>query len=255
MTHLHAALEAHHQIAHQSQRQTQGKRLLHCKIVNAYDCTIAPILKGKSNCATQFGRKPGLIAEPTAGFIFAQHLPVGNPSDASYVLPLIAKVQTAITRAMVQAPLAIHSVAGDLALNDATVRQALHSRGILTVGIPRSIEPINQSPPPEEVLTLLAEAGLHRLRTPQQVRLACACGYSRPVVESYIASLLARGAGHLRYKGHQGAKVQLGMAVMAHNSAAMVRVRQQRLSKRAQKFRRLLRLKRRNINQFNDLKN
>jgi hypothetical protein len=33
------------------------------------------------------------------------------------------------------------------------------------------------------------------------------------------------------------------MTAMAHNGAAMVRIRQQRLSKRAQKFRRLLRLR------------
>jgi hypothetical protein len=74
-------------------------------------------------------------------------------------------------------------------------------------------------------------------------------------VESHIASLLARGAGQLRYKGPQGAMVQLGMTVMAHNGAALQRIRQRRLSKRAQKFRRLLRLRRHNINQFNEQKN
>jgi hypothetical protein len=82
-TQLTAALEAHHRIEHQSRRLTQGKALPHCKIVNAYDPTIAPICKGKSNCPAQFGRKPGIIAEPAAGFIFALHLPVGHPSDAS----------------------------------------------------------------------------------------------------------------------------------------------------------------------------
>ena len=97
-TQLRAALEAHHRIAHQSRRLTQGKALSHCKIVNAYDPTIAPICKGKSNCPTQFGRKPGIIAEPTAGFILALHLPVGNPSDASYVEPLVDKMEQAIAR-------------------------------------------------------------------------------------------------------------------------------------------------------------
>jgi hypothetical protein len=75
------------------------------------------------------------------------------------------------------------------------------------------------------------------------------------VVESHIATLLARGAGQVRYKGLQGAVVQLGMAVMAHNGAAMVRIRQQRLSKRAQKFRRLLGLKRPKISAINNSKN
>ena len=56
-TQLAAALEAHHRIESQSRRLTQGKALGHCKIVNAYDPTIAPICKGKSNCpALELGR-------------------------------------------------------------------------------------------------------------------------------------------------------------------------------------------------------
>ena len=46
---LEATRTAHRHITKQSQRLTQGKKLAHCKIVNAYDPTIAPILKGKSN--------------------------------------------------------------------------------------------------------------------------------------------------------------------------------------------------------------
>jgi hypothetical protein len=251
---LSAAQEVHRHISTQSRRLTQGKKLSPCKIVNAYDPTIAPIVKGKSNCPAQFGRKPGLISEPTAGFIFATHTPVGNPIDASYVLPLVEKVQDALKRVKTPHRLAIHSVAGDLGVNDATVRQVLHERGILTVGIPKTVDPINPAPRPEEILNLLNEAGLNRKCTPYQVQLACACGYSRPVVESHIASLLARGAGQMRYKGPQGAVVQLGMTVLASNGAALVRIRQQRLSKRAQKFRRLIGLRLRNVNQINDPK-
>ena len=70
-TQLTVALAAHQQIATQSRRLTHGKPLTRCKIVNAYDPTIAPICKGKSNCPTQFGRKPGIIAEPATGFVFA----------------------------------------------------------------------------------------------------------------------------------------------------------------------------------------
>jgi hypothetical protein len=254
-TELNQALRAHAHITQQSRRLIQGKRLGHCKIVNAYDPTIAPILKGKSNCPAQFGRKPGLISEPTAGFIFATHTPVGNPIDASYVLPLVEKVQHALTRVSKPPRLAIHSVAGDLGVNDAAVRQALHERGILTVGIPNTIAPINPHPQAQAVLDLLNASGLNRIRTPYQVQLACACGYSRPVVESHIASLLTRGAGQIRYKGPQGATVQVGMAAMASNGAALVRIRQRHLSKRAQKFRRLLRLRPTNINQFNESKN
>jgi hypothetical protein len=163
---LSEALSAHEHIAKQSRRLIHGKRLGHCKIVKAYDPTIAPILKGKSNCPAQFGRKPGLISEPTAGFIFAMHVPVGNPIDASYVLPLVDKVQHALKRLKVSPRLAIHAVAGDLGVNDATVRQVLHERGILTVGIPQTIAPIHPNPTPPEVLDLLNGAGLNRQRTP-----------------------------------------------------------------------------------------
>lgn len=250
-TQLTAALEAHYRIEHQSRRLTQGKALPHCKIVNAYDPTIAPICKGKSNCPAQFGRKPGIIAEPAAGFIFALHLPVGNPSDVRYVEPLVDHVEQAIARVGTRPTPAIHSLAGDLALNDAALREALHERGILTVGIPKTVEPLPLLPTPEDILRRLDEADLHHIRTPSQVHLAYACGYSRPVVESIIASLLCRGAGRLTYKGHRGAIVQTGMAVMAHNAATLVRIHEYRLSKRARTFRRRLRLRCRKVNQCN----
>jgi hypothetical protein len=249
-TQLTAALAAYHRIAHQSRRLTQGKALTHCKIVNAYDPTIAPMCKGKSNCPAQFGRKPGIIAEPAAGFIFALHVPVGNPSDPSYVEPLVDKVEQVIARVGTRPTPAIHSLAGDLALNDTALREALHARGILTVGIPKTVEPLPPSPTPEDVPRILSEAGLQDIRTPTQVHLACACGYSRPVVESLIASLLCRGAARLTYKGHRGASVQMGMAVMAHNAATLVRIHEYRLSKRARRFRRRLRLRCRKVGQF-----
>ena len=254
-TQLTAALEAHQRIATQSRRLTQGKALTHCKIVNAYDPTIAPICKGKSNCPAQFGRKPGIIAEPASGFIFALHLPVGNPGDASYVAPLVDKVQQAITRVAPGPTRAIYSLAGDLALNDTALREALHKRGILTVGIPQTVEPMLAVPTQEDVRQILNGASLNRKRTPYQVHIACACGYSRPVVESIIASLLCRGAARITYKGHRGAIVQTSMAVMAHNAATLVRIHDNRLSKRAQKLRRLLCLKRYKVNQFNVQKN
>jgi hypothetical protein len=245
---LHTAILAHHQISKQSRRLTQGKRLHHWKIVNAYDPTLAPIIQGKSNCPAQFGRKPGILSEPTAGFIFAVRSPVGNPSAPSYVFPLLANVQQAIARLTGPKRPTIPSLAGALGGNDPVLRQALHERGMLTVGIPETIEPLNPTPSPEEILAVLNAAGLNRQRTPHQGQLAGACGYSRPVVESHMACLLSRGAGQIRYTGPQGAVVQLGMTVMAYNGAALVRIRQQRLSKRAQKFRRLLGLRGRNIN-------
>ena len=146
---------------------------------------------------------------------------------------------------------AIHSLAGDLAFNDVALREALHAQGILPVGIPKTVDPLPSSPTADDVLRILDEAELHRIRTPSQVDLACACGYSRPVVESIIASLRCRGAAHLTYKGHHGAIVQTGMAVMAHNAATLVRIHEYRLSKRARTFRQWLRLRCRKVNQCN----
>lgn len=252
---LEAASAAHRHITKQSQRLTQGKKLARCKIVNAYDPTIAPIIKGKSNCPAQFGRKAGILSEPASGFIFANQVPAGNPSDPSYVVPLLDKVQHAIERVASPKRLRVHSLGGDLGINDAELRQTLHTRGILTVGIPTSVEPLNPAPSPEEILDILNASGLNRIRTPRQVQLACASGYSRPVVEGHIATLMARGAAQVRYKGPEGAVLQMGMTVMAHNGAVLVRIGQQRLSTRGQKFRRWLGLKRHNINQINDYKN
>jgi hypothetical protein len=152
---LTAALDAHEHIRTQSGRLTQGKKLRHCNIVNAYDPTIAPILKGKSNCPAQFCRKPDLMSEPATGFIFANLVPSGNPSDASYVLPLLDKVQGAIERMQITPKPRLHSVAGDLGVNDTALRQALHARGILTVGIPKSVAPMHPNPNAEEIHDIL----------------------------------------------------------------------------------------------------
>jgi hypothetical protein len=253
--HLSTAMRHHEQIRKQSKQLTQGKKLTHFKVVNAYDATIAPIIKGKSNCPAQFGRKPGIISEPATGYIFANLTPQGNPSDESYVLPLIDKVEQAIGRVPHGPKRSIHSLAGDLGVNDPVLRQALHERHILSVGIPKTVQPIHPHPSAQEVLDILNEAGLNRKRTPHQVHLACASGYSRPVVESHIATLLSRGAGTVRYKGLEGAVVQQGMTVMSYNGAVLVRIRQQTMTKRAQKFRRLLGLKSPKASKINREKN
>src|SRR5712691_4278815 len=225
---LEATSTAHRHITTQSQCLTQGKKLPQGKLVNAYDPTIAPIIKGKSNCPAQFGRKTGIVSEPASGFIFANRVPTGNPSDPSSVLPMLDKVQRAIDLVASPNRLRVHALGGDLGINDAQLRQALHARGILTVGIPTSVEPINQTPRQQEVRNIRNASGLNRSRTPHQVHLACASGYNRPEVEGHIATLMTRGADQVRYRGLEGAVIQMGMAVMAHNGAVLVRVGQQR---------------------------
>jgi hypothetical protein len=150
----------HDHIRQQSTRLTHGQKLSHCKLVNAYDSTMAPIIKGKINCPAQFGRKPGIASKPAPGFIFATLVPSENPSDPSYVLPLLDKVQRAIEHIRTGPKRQVHSVAGDLGLNDATLRQAVHAHGILTVGIAQTVEPIEVHPTAQGVLDSLNEGEL-----------------------------------------------------------------------------------------------
>ena len=253
MQKLDQALEAHRRIEKQSRQLVRGKKLDHCKIVNAYDLSIAPIKKGKSNCACQFGKKPGIIAEMATGFTFGFHLPQGNPEDAAYVLPLVRSVEAAIALLERKHPRRkpqIRSLSGDLALDDPDVREPLHSRGITTVGIPHTIEPIPKIPTPQMIQEVHKTAGLEKQST-TQIKNAYACGYSRPFVEGLITTFISRGATQIKYKGHRGAILQIGTAIVAGNAATLVRIKQDRLSKRAQKFRRLFYLKPPNSNENN----
>ena len=70
-----------------------------------------------------------------------------------------------------------------------------------------------------------------------------------------LASWRARGAGQVRDLGPPGAVLPHGMTVMAQNGATLVRIRQQHLAKRAQKFRRLLGLRHRKDHESNEQKN
>jgi hypothetical protein len=45
----------------------------------------------------------------------------------------------------------MHAAVVDLTLNDASLREALHQQGILTVGIPNTVEPLPASPTPEDI--------------------------------------------------------------------------------------------------------
>jgi hypothetical protein len=68
------------------------------------------------------------------------------------------------------------------------------------------------------------------------------------MVDSIRASLLYRGATRITSKGHRGATIHMGMAVMAHHAATVVRIHEYRLAKRARQFRRRLRLRCRQVN-------
>jgi len=251
---LDQALEAHRRIEKQSRQLVRGKKLDHCKIVNPYDLSVAPIKKGKSNCPTQFGKKPGIIAEMGTGFIFGYHLPPGNPDDASYALPLVQKVDAAIDlldRKHPRRKPRMRSLAGDFGLDDPNLRATLHQRGITTVGIPHSVEPIPKVPTPQLVEEALETPGLEGKQSATQIKTAYACGYSRPFVENLITTLICRGATRIKYRIPQGADIQIGCAIIAANATTLVRIKQNRLSQRAQRCRRWFRLKPPNSNKNN----
>lgn len=251
---LHAA-EHHQQIEAQSRRLVSGKKLPHAKLVNAYDLSIVPIVKGKSNCPTQFGKKPGIVAEMATGFIFGLHLPEGNPDDASYLMPLLDRVDKAIAGVEKKRKPRIVSVAADLAFHVKDLRNQLHARGILTVGIPQTISPVPALPTSEMIRTVQEQFELDKTPNATQVQTAYTCGYSRPFVESLIETLSCRGSTRIKYKGHSGAILQITMAILACNAATLMRIQQGRMTRRAQKFRRFFRLRPPKLLQNNDSKN
>jgi len=252
---FHAALSSPPPLRTPSPQLTHGKKLRHGPRVPADELTRAPLLKGTSPCPAPGGRTPGSASEPATGLLWATRGPAGKPNDASAGLPWLDQVHSAIARVQRTPTPRLHAGAGDLGVQDAARRQALHERGRLTVGIPKSVKPLDPHPRAEEVHDSRNAAGFHRKRTPSQVQWACACGSRRPVVESHIASLRGRGAGQGRSNGHPGAVRQQGMAVMAQHRATLGRIQQQHRSKRAQKFRRLLGLRHRKINEIHNPKN
>ena len=243
LTHLRQATQHYEPIEQPSRRLIHGHPLPQAKIVNPYDRTIAPIIKGKSNAPVQFGKKPGIIAEMATGFILGLHLPEGNPDDASYVPPLIDSVDTALEAMKGPRKPRIQSLAGDLAFRPDTVREPLHARGILTTGIPSTTNPLPRTASPQQIRAVQRSMSFPHIPSAHQVQVATACGYSRPFVESLIEQLACRGGTHLKYKGHRGAVIQVSTAILAHNAATLTRIRQNRLTQRAQRFRRWFRLK------------
>ena len=125
-TTLTGALATPQQIVAHFRRFTHGTPPTRGKIVNAYAAPLAPLCKGKSTCPIPFGRKPGILAAPAPGFVVAARLPVGKPSELSSVLPLGDQVQPPCARVPTRPPPHLHSLAGDLAVHDAPLRERLH---------------------------------------------------------------------------------------------------------------------------------
>jgi len=159
------------------------------------------------------------------------------------MMPLIDQVQQAIQAMQTPRKPRIQSAAADLAFRQIDLRERLHQRGILTVGIPSTVEPLPRTASPPQMYAAQQTLPFPQAPSVHQVQVATACGYSRPFVERLIHQLANRGGTQLKYKGHRGAFLQTMTAILAHNSATLKRIEHQQLTQRAQRFRRLFRLK------------
>jgi len=134
---------------------------------------------------------------------------------------MLDKVQDAID--LVVSPNACgHLPWWDLGINDAQLRQALHARGILTVGIPTSVEPINRRRASKRSAISSTRRGYtasgRRIKFIWPAPVATAAQWSR-----HIATLMTRGADQVRYKGLRRRDPD-GHGRDAHNGAVLVRV-------------------------------
>ena len=122
---------------------------------------------------------------------------------------------------------------------------------MITEGIPRTIAPLSPKPTPEDIQRIQNTPDLKGTPSATQISIACACGYSRPLVESLITHLASRGGTHLKSKGHRGATIQGATAIMATHAGTLVRIQNDQLTPRAKKFRRWFRLTSPNLNKNN----
>lgn len=166
---LTTAMSHHADLRQHSTRLTQGKKLRHCHLIKADDLTLAPMLHGKRHWPAQWGRKPGIASAPATGLILAHLVPQGNPREPRDGLPLRDTVHSAIARVRPAPKPPRHSVASALGFHDPCLRPALHARGLLTVGLPKTMEPINPQPSAQDVRPILKAAGFNRQRTPPHV--------------------------------------------------------------------------------------
>ena len=88
---------------------------------------LRPCAKAKATAPPKVWLQARHDRRASGRFHLCLHLPVGHPSDASHVEPSSTTLEQAIARSPGRAPPRPSTrVAGDLALNDAALREALH---------------------------------------------------------------------------------------------------------------------------------
>ena len=171
-TQLTAALEAHHRIARQSRRLTQGKALPHCKIVNATIPRLRPSAKGRVTVPPSSAANRALSPSQRRALSLPGICPWAIRVMPAMWCPGSTRWSRRWPGSRRAPPRPSTRWRAIWRCNDAALREALHERGILTVGIPRTVDPLPPSPTPEDVFRSLEEADLHHIRTPTQVHLA-----------------------------------------------------------------------------------
>ena len=219
-------------------RLTHGKKRGPGHIVQAYAPPMAPLSPGKSHGPAQCGRHIGLRSAPVSGLRLAPRVPTGQPREPRAGWPMRDKGPQA--SALVTSPTRwpLHALGGERGGNDAARRHALPARGMFPWACRPRWSRARRCRAPQTSGTASTGRASTVCAPPHPVPLACASGSRRPGVERHRATLMSRGADHVRDKGLEGAGVQSGMTVIAPNGAVLVRLCPQRLSKRGQKCRR-----------------
>jgi IS5 family transposase len=103
------------------------------RVVSLHDVDARPIRKGRLGKPVEFGYKAQIV-DNSDGVILDHNVAVGNPADASQLVPAIER----ITARTGHAP---RAVTADRGYGQASVEHDLHELGVRSVAIPRASKP------------------------------------------------------------------------------------------------------------------
>jgi IS5 family transposase len=103
------------------------------RVVSLHDVDVRPIRKGRLGKPVEFGYKAQIV-DNSDGVILDHNVAVGNPADASQLVPAIER----ITARTGHAP---RAVTADRGYGQASVEHDLHELGVRSVAIPRASKP------------------------------------------------------------------------------------------------------------------
>jgi len=178
-------------IAEQTAQRLAGVKSIPDRLISLVDPDARPIRRGKLRQPVEFGYKVS-VADTPEGFVPSHQVYVGNPLDSQTLGPAIDGAQ--------RIGMVIGTVLADRGYGDTVADQALADHGIEDSVIPRKGQP-----DPRE----RTRAWRRRYRF-------------RAGSEGRISALKRRfGLARTRLRGHSGARIWVGMGVLAHNLSRM----------------------------------